>query len=167
MAAPAGSTTTFIRSITNRTPASSSASERRTTSSTRSRKSGKVSGPANGAQSPSATERATIGTGRPAARAAVMAAAPSGSTATTRQAGLASRTARAVPQVRPPPPTLTTQTSTGPASSISSRPTVPWPATISGSSKGWMKVRPRSCWSRSHSAKASVVVSPWRITSAP
>jgi hypothetical protein len=108
-----------------------------------------------------------IGTGWPAARAALRAAAPSGSTATTRQSGLASRTARADPEQSPPPPTLTTQTSTGPASETSSSPTVPWPATISGSSKGWTKVRPRSAWSRSHSAKASVVVSPWSTTSAP
>src|SRR6266508_4438439 len=71
------------------------------------------------------------------------------------------------PQARAPPPTGTTQRSSGPAASTSSSATVPWPATISGSSKGWTKVSPRSSRSRSLSASASPVVSPYSTTSAP
>src|SRR6266542_4409495 len=122
---------------------------------------------ARGAQSPSATERGTTGTGRPASRAALRVCAPRGSTPITRQSGFAARTASAVPQASPPPPTGTTQRSSGPAASTSSSATVPWPATISGSSKGWTKVSPRSSRSRSLSASASPVVSPYSTTSAP
>src|SRR6266540_3702687 len=71
------------------------------------------------------------------------------------------------PTVEAPPPTGTTQRSSGPAASTSSSATVPWPATISGSSKGWTKVSPRSSRSRSLSASASPVVSPYSTTSAP
>ena len=67
-------------------------------------------------------------TGPPAARAAVMLAAPSGSTPTMRTCGCRSRSQTARPATRPPPPSGATTVCTGSAAwAISSTATVPWP----------------------------------------
>jgi hypothetical protein len=65
-----------------------------------------------------------------------MVGAPAASTPTTRTSGLTAARAAAIPEMSPPPPTGTTTVSASGASAASSRPMVPWPATISGSSKG-------------------------------
>jgi hypothetical protein len=61
-----------------------------------------------------------------------------------------------MPAISPPPPTGTNTASIGPACWRSnSMATVPWPAMTSGSSKGWMKLRPLSLASASQWAWAS------------
>ena len=50
--------------------------------------------------------------------------------------------ASAMPAASPPPPTGTTTVSTSSSCSASSSPTVPWPATTTGSSNAWMYVAP-------------------------
>ena len=52
--------------------------------------------------------------------------------------------ARPMPEIRPPPPTGTTTVSMSSTCSSSSRPIVPCPATIAGSSKAWISVMPLS-----------------------
>ena len=93
--------------------------------------------------------------------------AASACTPITLTPGSVSFIARPIPEIRPPPPTGTTTTSRSSACSIISRPMVPCPAMIAGSSKAGMKVaalsrmRWRACfwaWSKS---------SPWRSTVAP
>ena len=84
-------------------------------------------------------------TGCPAASEAGTAAAASACTPTTRTGGSASLTATAIPDARPPPPTGTVIVRTSGHSSMISRPRVPWPATTSGWSNGWMNTEPRSC----------------------
>ena len=64
------------------------------------------------------------------------------STPTTRTEGAAPARAAATPDTRPPPPTGTSTTSTSGTCSRISSATVPWPAMMAGSSKGWTKVRP-------------------------
>ena len=64
--------------------------------------------PANGAARPSAIEPGATGTGSPAASASCMAGESSGSTPITRASGLSPRTAVAIPEISPPPPTGTT-----------------------------------------------------------
>ena len=63
--------------------------------------------------------------------------------------------ATAIPAHRPPPPTGTTTCARSGTSSSSSRPSVPWPATIAGSSKGCTNASPpvsaRSCAATRHS----------------
>src|SRR5581483_8398876 len=72
-------------------------------------------------------------TGSPASSALRRAVLVSGSTAITR---VRSPIAVCMPPIRPPPPTGTTTASASGASSSSSRPTVPAPASTSGSSNG-------------------------------
>ena len=55
---------------------------------------------------------------------------------TTRTSGPDPARAAAIPETSPPPPTGTTTVVASGASSASSSPMVPWPAMISGSSKG-------------------------------
>ncbi len=52
--------------------------------------------------------------------------------------------AQPIPETRPPPPRGTTTMARSSTSSTSSRPSVPCPATIAGSSKGWTKCSPAS-----------------------
>jgi hypothetical protein len=67
-----------------------------------------------------------------------MLAAPAGSAPTIRVAGRCSRSQRATPAMRPPPPTGTTTVPISPpACSASSMATVPWPAMVRASSKAW------------------------------
>ena len=109
------------------------------TSSTSSLAIRKVTSPARATAVPSA--KASISgrvTGSPAARAACMDAAPEGSTPTILTSGWNSRSQIAVPASSPPPPTgTTTVAGFSLACSKSSLTTVPCPAIVRGSSKGW------------------------------
>ena len=97
-------------------------------------------------------ERVDLGQGDrpPAARAAVMLAAPNGSAPTMRTRGWWRRSHRAMPASRPPPPTGTTTVSSGPgACEASSTATVPWPAMVRGIVEGvhvHRPVRSLSAW---------------------
>ena len=62
----------------------------------------------------------------------------------TRTWGSSDLTAMAVPAARPPPPTGTMTHDRSGTSSTSSSPSVPWPATTAGSSKGWQNAMPVS-----------------------
>ena len=100
---------------------------------------GKVRSPTRSTAAPS-TKRSvdTVCTGPPAASAAVMLGAPAGSTPTRRVAGECARNQVAMPASSPPPPTGTTSVPTGSASwPVISTATVPWPAMVRRSSKGW------------------------------
>ena len=117
---------------------------------------GKVTSPARRTAMPSAmVASAAMVTGAPASRARSMEGRRSGSTPTTRILGLVSLSAQAMPAMRPPPPMGTTTASMSGTCSSSSRPMVPWPEMTSGSSKGWMKVRPSSTRRRRASSQAS------------
>ena len=107
------------------------------------------------------------GTGWPASSEPGYAAAPSACTPITRTSGLASLTASATPESKPPPPvhTRTVRTS-GHCSRISS-PTVPCPATMSGWSNGWMSTAPVSSAKALARASASSIVWPPSCTVAP
>src|SRR3954447_20932226 len=72
-----------------------------------------------------------------------------------------------MPPISPPPPTGTITASTSGASSSISRPTVPWPASTSGSSNGCTSVRPVSAMSASSRANASPGPDASRSTAAP
>ena len=74
---------------------------------------------------------------RPASRLAFRVGEPVGSMPTMRISGRRARTAVASPAIRPPPPMATRMVSTPAMSSRISSPSVPWPATTSGSAKGW------------------------------
>ena len=106
-------------------------------------------------------------TGWPAASDAGNAATASACTPITRIGVLALLAATAMPETRPPPPAGTAIVRTPGHCSMISRPTVPWPTTTSGCSKGWMKTR--SCSAASALARARVcsTVLPCRTTSAP
>mmetsp|Transcript_15496 Transcript_15496/g.65398 ORF Transcript_15496/g.65398 Transcript_15496/m.65398 type:complete len:210 (-) Transcript_15496:665-1294(-) len=71
-----------------------------------------------------------------------MALAPSGSTPITLTSGRMLFTYAAMPAMSPPPPTGTNTTSTEGSCRTISMPTVPCPATTSGSSNGGTNVRP-------------------------
>ena len=73
-----------------------------------------------------------------------MALAPSGSTPITFTSGRMDLMYAAIPEMRPPPPTGTNTYSTLGSWRTTSMPTVPWPATTSGSSNGGTKVLPSS-----------------------
>ena len=109
----------------------------------------------------------STGTGRPAAKAACMAAPRSIETPMTRVLGLAALTARATPAARPPPESGTRTAARSGRSSISSRPAVPWPAMTCGSSKGGISARPSVSARRRESAAASSWERPVMRTSAP
>src|SRR3954468_890800 len=120
--------------------------------------------PANGAFRPSATLVGVTGVGAPFAMAACSAWLVSGSTAITR---CVSAMAATMPPIRPPPPTGTTTASASGASSSISSPTVPWPASTIGSSKGGTSVRPVSSISSCRRSNASAGSCAWRSTCAP
>jgi hypothetical protein len=73
-----------------------------------------------------------------------MVGAPAASTPTTRMSGRIAAMAAATPAISPPPPMGTTTVSASGASAASSSPMVPWPAMISGSSKGGTSTAPSS-----------------------
>ena len=83
-----------------------------------------------------------MSTGSPAASARAIASAPSVSTPQIRTSGISALSATATPEISAPPPMLTRTSVSGGASSASSRPTVPWPATTVGSSNGCTSVMP-------------------------
>ena len=87
---------------------------------------------------PSAIDRGVTGTDAPAASPSWKAADPSGSTGDHAPSREGDRDARDEPAAADG----TTTTSTSGRSFPISRPTVPWPATTSGSSKGWTSTRP-------------------------
>ena len=81
--------------------------------------------------------------------------------------GFSAFAATEMPAIRPPPPiAITSVSSDGSCSSISS-PHVPCPATIASSSYGWTITRSRSAASTMPWAFASSNVSPSSTTSAP
>ena len=88
-------------------------------------------------------------------------------TPTTSISGRADLTAIAMPLARPPPPTGTTILARSGTSSSSSRPSVPWPATTSGSSNGCTKAMPASCARARAAATHSSTPAPPRCTIAP
>ncbi len=106
-----------------------------------------------GALSVETIDDSATGSGPPAFSASDIACAPSVSTPHTRSPGLRARNAAATPEISAPPPTLTRTSVRSPASAANSRPTVPWPASTTGSSKGWTSVSP-SCCSRVMRANA-------------
>ena len=108
--------------------------------------------PCQGGVEPATIVRGTTATGFPASSPRVSAGEPSGSTATIRAPRDAAATV--IPETSPPPPTGTTITSTRGSSSRISSPTVPWPASTSGSSNGCTSVAPVSarCSSRRRNA---------------
>ena len=82
-------------------------------------------------------------------------------------AGSALLTATVTPAATPPPPTGMAIVRTCGHCCRISRPRVPWPATMSGWSNGWMSTADRSlAYSRAYST-ASSTVSPWKMMSAP
>ena len=110
-----------------------------TISSTNWRAISKVMSPARATAVPSAkpSMRGRV-TGCPASRAARIEGAPSGSTPMTFTSGWNVCSQIAVPARSPPPPTGTTTAAGGSdACSKISLTTVPWPAIVRGSSKGW------------------------------
>ncbi len=101
-------------------------------SSTLARTSGKVSVPSDGVRAPSAIVGGLLTVWSvPVRNERVASSASSGSTPTTRQDGASARAASADPESSPPPPHGTSSRSMAPASSISSRAAVPWPAITS------------------------------------
>mmetsp|Transcript_22631 Transcript_22631/g.45193 ORF Transcript_22631/g.45193 Transcript_22631/m.45193 type:complete len:210 (-) Transcript_22631:858-1487(-) len=96
-------------------------------------------------------------TTEPARREEVMPAASSASTPMTLTSGLTLLTYAAIPASMPPPPQQTNTASMGVDTDCFriSMPIVPWPAMTSGSSKGWIIVRPSSSISLLASAAAS------------
>ena len=90
-------------------------------------------------------------TGWPARSDSGYAAAPSAWTPITVTPGFFALTAIAIPASTPPPPHGTTTVSTSGACSTISSPTVPWPATTSVLSKGWISTAP-VCSSNSRAA---------------
>mmetsp|Transcript_18485 Transcript_18485/g.60505 ORF Transcript_18485/g.60505 Transcript_18485/m.60505 type:complete len:264 (+) Transcript_18485:553-1344(+) len=134
-AAPPPSTTAFCISTSRSIASESSRSVTWTTSSTQWRATSKAWGPTCGTARPSASVDATGAmTGRPALSAAVKEAHRSGSTPRTVMVGLRVLAARATPAMSPAPPTGTKMKSASGTCSSISMPSVPAPATISGSS---------------------------------
>ena len=81
-------------------------------------------------------------TGAPFASEPGYAAAPSACTPTIRTSGRIALTAIAIPASNPPPPVGTTTVFTSGACSMISSPAVPWPATMSTWSNGWISTAP-------------------------
>ncbi len=96
-----------------------------------------------------------------------MAAPRSIETPMTRTNGLIALTASAMPPASPPPDKGTMTASSSGTSSISSKPMVPCPAMIAGSSKGGTSIMPSSAMIRATSAIASSCDRPTRRMPAP
>ena len=94
-------------------------------------------------------------TGWPAFSDAGYAAAPSAWTPITVTPGFFALTAIAIPASTPPPPHGTTTVSTSGACSTISSPTVPWPATTSVLSNGWISTAPVCSWNSRAATSAS------------
>ena len=109
----------------------------------------------------------TTCTGPPAATEAISPGTADAWTPTTRTAGSSDCTATAIPAASPPPPTGTRTVRTSGHCSMISKPSVPWPATMSGWSNGWMNTAPVRSENRSASSSASSTDDPCRITDAP
>ena len=161
----AGSTHILASSAKATIPAAASASGTTKTSSTSARTWSSVSCDTCGALSVLAMEDGAMSTGSPAASARAIASAPSVSTPQIRTSGISALSATATPEISAPPPMLTRTSVSGGASSASSRPTVPWPASTVGSSNGCTSVIP-SATNSSSSANAPAMSSVSR-SSAP
>ena len=85
----------------------------------------------------------------------------------TSTSGRAALTAIAMPEHSPPPPTGTTTRARSGTSSSSSRPSDPWPATMSGSSNGCTKASPPSRERSCARARQSSTEPPPMFTIAP
>ena len=72
-----------------------------------------------------------------------------------------------MPAANPPPPIGTTIVCTSGTCSMISSPTVPWPATMSGWSNGWMSTAPVRSANSWAATSASVTPVPENSTSAP
>ena len=106
-----------------------------------------------------------MSTGSPAASARAIASAPSVSTPQIRTPGISALIATATPEINAPPPMLTRTSVSGGASSASSTPTVPWPASTVGSSNGWTSVIPSA--TNSSSSENAPAMSSVSRSSAP
>ena len=98
---------------------------------------------------------------------AIVSEASFGRTPTTSTSGRADLTAIAIPLQSPPPPTGTTTFARSGTSSSSSSPSEPWPATMSGSSNGWMNASPPSRARSLARTRQSSTESPPMCTTAP
>ena len=143
-AAPAGSTTVFVRSRSRSRARERSSSETVTMSSTSAVHVGQGQSDTRFTAIPSAmvSMRSRVTT-RPAARDADIDAAPSASTPTSLTSGRSALRAAPTPLMSPPPPMATATVPASAACSASSRPSVPCPAMTSGSSNGETNVAPR------------------------
>ncbi|MNW56829.1 hypothetical protein D3C74_345750 [compost metagenome] len=167
-AAPAGSTTSLARSVIISSARDSSSSVTVRTSEPSSDTIENGTGPGVPTAMPSAmVERASDVVGTPAASDPGYAAARAAWTPTTLTWGAASAMAAATPATSPPPPSgMTTVRTSGTCSRISSA-SVPWPATTSGWSNGWMNTAPVRSASALAAASVSSTSTPTRRTSAP
>ncbi len=167
-AAPDGSTRSFARSRSSDIADLISSSVTRTISSTHSLMIWNVLSPERFTARPSAiVSTLSISTTFPVLSDVYIAADPNGWTPKTLIRWLICLAVRAMPDISAPPPTGTTMTSMSGASSRISRPMLPWPIIIAGSSNAWRYViffsslNSRAFW------KSSVDVEPCRRTSAP
>jgi hypothetical protein len=137
-AAPDGSTTRRARLASWRMASAIASSETVTISSMKRRRCSKGSGPNELVRSPSAMVRPVCSalhvTSSSRSSDSFASAASSGSTPTIRATGASAFTAVATPDDRPPPETGTSTLVTAGRSSTISRPQVPWPAMMAGSS---------------------------------
>ncbi len=109
----------------------------------------------------------TTCTGWPSAIEAIIPGTAAACTPTILTSGSRECTATVMPAARPPPPTGTRIVRTCGHCSMISNPSVPWPATMSWWSNGWMNTAPVRAANRSASASASSTDAPCKITDAP
>ncbi len=106
-------------------------------------------------------------TGCPSAIDATIPGTAAACTPTILTSGSSDCTATVTPAASPPPPTGTRIVRTCGHCSMISKPSVPWPATMSWWSNGWMNTAPVLAANRSASSSASSTDAPCRITDAP
>src|SRR5215208_5825865 len=166
--APAPSTTSFARSISTTIAAAVSSSPTTTTSSAQRSRSRSVRSPGRLTAIPSAIVSAEVaGTGSPRLSDSGYGAQAATCTPTTSTSGRADLIAIATPEHSPPPPTGTTTFARSGASSSSSRPSEPWPATTTGSSNGCTNASPPTSARASAASRHSSTDSPPTWISAP
>ena len=110
---------------------------------------------------------ASVSTGPSAIAPPAYGAHASACTPITLTVGRIDLTAIATPQISPPPPKGTITVSRSPMSSSSSRPSVPWPATTAGSSKGEQNAMPELAARSCAAATAALRSAPNSTTFAP
>ena len=166
--APAPSTTSFAFSISSTIASATSSSGTTTTSSNHERISESVRSPGRLTAMPSAIVSFDgAATGSPRRSDSGYGAMLSTCTPTISTSGRADFTATAIPDASPPPPTGTTTFARSWTSSSSSNPSVPWPATTSGSSKGCTNAIPVSSARAFAAATHSSTDAPSSLTYAP